>query len=529
MNMHRSSLAAGVATVVLFAVMVPLAAAGVTVQEASLNPTGEVYELNRDAAGNLIISEWGSDEVWHVNAATSAYTVYEGIEYVVDARPDATGAIWWTDSGAVFGRIDVQAGTLTTWDLGGTHNRGARPSRPTADQESQRWPAQTRAQPDAPTQDHHLWGVAFDDAGGVWLPEWDSSESGLYRFDPATTELCTHSLPDGVSSQYALYDDGVLWLGDEVTERLVRYDPAAGEGTYWEVGSGSMPIGLALDVDGNLWYADWWLANLGRLEPDIDRLTTYDVPAEGWPVMIIHLDGGLWYTEDYWGTVGVLDPALATGTSTILSTGTQTATITCDLLGPGTTTPVEIRSGTLTWTEGQVTPNTDTEGWTVYELPGGGLPYGLVGSEDTIWITDFGRQKLLRFGLEDVLPEIAVVKTADPTSVPETGATVDYTIAVSNLSGEPITLNSLVDDRFGDISAECGLPVSLAVSGEAGDSFTCTINRFISGDYPGSHVNVVTATATDDEGNEATDTGTATVGFGSRIYLPLVVNAGDRY
>jgi hypothetical protein len=43
----------------------------------------------------------------------------------------------------------------------------------------------------------------------------------------------------------------------------------------------------------------------------------------------------------------------------------------------------------------------------------------------------------------DVLPDVSVAKDASPTEVPETGGWVTFTVVVSNLNSEPVTLNSL--------------------------------------------------------------------------------------
>ncbi len=108
---------------------------------------------------------------------------------------------------------------------------------------------------------------------------------------------------------------------------------------------------------------------------------------------------------------------------------------------------------------------------------------------------------------EDVLPDISIVKSADPTSVPETGGDVTFTFLVTNNSLEDATLDSLVDSDFGDLNGQgdCSVPQPLAGSG---GTYTCSITVFLSGDASGpAHNNVVTATASDDDGNtdEATD------------------------
>ncbi len=108
---------------------------------------------------------------------------------------------------------------------------------------------------------------------------------------------------------------------------------------------------------------------------------------------------------------------------------------------------------------------------------------------------------------DDVLPDISITKTADPTSVPETGGDVVFTFVVTNNSVEAATLTSLVDSDFGDLNGQgdCVVPQLLAGSG---GTYSCAITEFLSGDAAGpAHTNVVTATATDDDGNtdEATD------------------------
>ena len=45
----------------------------------------------------------------------------------------------------------------------------------------------------------------------------------------------------------------------------------------------------------------------------------------------------------------------------------------------------------------------------------------------------------------DVAPDIKVIKTADPTQIPETGGDVTFTFVVQNIGAEAVTLTSLVD------------------------------------------------------------------------------------
>lgn len=116
---------------------------------------------------------------------------------------------------------------------------------------------------------------------------------------------------------------------------------------------------------------------------------------------------------------------------------------------------------------------------------------------------------------KDVLADISVTKTANPTSVPETGGDVTFTVLVENDSDEPVTLNSLVDDVFGNLhgQGDCSVPQSLAASGQAGASYGCSFSQAVAGDYGTFHVDTVTASADDDDGGTATARDSARVTF----------------
>jgi uncharacterized repeat protein (TIGR01451 family)/LPXTG-motif cell wall-anchored protein len=119
----------------------------------------------------------------------------------------------------------------------------------------------------------------------------------------------------------------------------------------------------------------------------------------------------------------------------------------------------------------------------------------------------------------DLLPSIVVAKTANLATVPETGGNVTFTVSVTNQSAESVTLDSLVDDVFGDLdgAGSCAVPQTLAANG---GTYECSFTEFLAGDPAVPHVNTVTATASDDDGNQATDDDDATVVFGD--LLPMI-------
>ncbi len=111
----------------------------------------------------------------------------------------------------------------------------------------------------------------------------------------------------------------------------------------------------------------------------------------------------------------------------------------------------------------------------------------------------------------DYLPKIDVSKEANVASVPESGGNVTYTVSVKNDAVEGFTLNSLFDDKFGDLSGvgTCAVPQTIA----SGATYTCTFTKTLKSDVLTPHVNTVTASGVDPEQNPATDADDASVDF----------------
>jgi hypothetical protein len=112
----------------------------------------------------------------------------------------------------------------------------------------------------------------------------------------------------------------------------------------------------------------------------------------------------------------------------------------------------------------------------------------------------------------DVTPtpaDVVVVKNASPTSVPEPGGEVQFTVRVTNHAVEPLTLTALVDDVHGDLNGRgsCAVPQTLDV----GQTYTCYFTATVSGNAVYVETDTVTATLVDNEGNSASQSDTATV------------------
>ena len=111
----------------------------------------------------------------------------------------------------------------------------------------------------------------------------------------------------------------------------------------------------------------------------------------------------------------------------------------------------------------------------------------------------------------NVMPDITVTKTANPTNVPETGGSVTFTFLVANIGVENVTLTSLTDSTFGDLNGQGTCAIGGAIA--AGSSYTCSITVWLSGDSAIPHTNTVTAIGTDNDGSMDTATDDETVTF----------------
>lgn len=111
----------------------------------------------------------------------------------------------------------------------------------------------------------------------------------------------------------------------------------------------------------------------------------------------------------------------------------------------------------------------------------------------------------------DVLPSLEVTKTANPTSLPETGGNVTYTYTVHNTGTVSATISALSDDKFGTLSGDTDCQIGTVLS--AGASCSFEVSKPLSGAALSSHTNVFSASAEDAEGNTASDTDDATVTF----------------
>jgi uncharacterized repeat protein (TIGR01451 family) len=133
----------------------------------------------------------------------------------------------------------------------------------------------------------------------------------------------------------------------------------------------------------------------------------------------------------------------------------------------------------------------------------------------------FSPQDTAQVIINDVKPSATLSKTASPETCSEAEIPCDVIFSVvftNTSSSDPLTISSLFDTPYGDIttaggdikSTTCSIPAGAVAPGATYScSFTVSVGSGLNaGDFK---TDIVTATATDDEGNQVTPSDSATV------------------
>jgi streptogramin lyase len=336
------------------------ARAGLWVRETPLSPDGTAYDLNLDSQGTLWISDWGAGEIRSFDPSTGAYTSYLVGGSPSDARSDGAGTVWWADYfNNQLARLATSTGQTTAWKI-----------------------------PNSTT----LYSTALDPSDVVWVSDrWASS---LYRLDPGTNQLCTYALPDMGVIDHLYADGNQLWFGDTHNARIVRLQGDTFD--WWNLPAGSQPRGMEMAGNGQLWWTDPGLSDVGLLDTGQAKVTTFTPPVSGQPQMLAEFGGKLWYSQQDPGQVVVLDPAVAVSQTITATTGTLAVTPSCGELLPLDPVSVATTSGVASWTEESYPTTLDEGGWTVYEMPLDSAPWGIAAT-DRVWVVDQYYQLLVTF------------------------------------------------------------------------------------------------------------------------------------
>ncbi|MGI8808533.1 MAG: hypothetical protein ACR2KK_11945 [Acidimicrobiales bacterium] len=129
--------------------------------------------------------------------------------------------------------------------------------------------------------------------------------------------------------------------------------------------------------------------------------------------------------------------------------------------------------------------------------------------------------------LINVVPDIAVVKSARPTTRPAPGGTFTFDVVVTNTGPNPLTITSLTDDIYGDLSTRGTCTTAVNTVLPSGGTYSCSFPGEFTGIGGAAQTDIVTVTGRDAAGTVVRDTDDATVTLTNVAPTVRVVKTAD--
>lgn len=240
----------------------------------------------------------------------------------------------------------------------------------------------------------HPHDVAVASDGGVWYTGQRNGTLGW--LDPATGEVREARLPSGAAPHGVITGpDGAGWVTDQGLNAILRVTPGDFELDVFPAPAGTSPHTPVFDFDGILWFtgAGGWI---GRLDPADGQVDAIRAPRGAGPYGItVTPSNEIWFVSLQGSYLGQVDKA--TGDIEVIEPPTANA---------GTRRVWSDSTGRLWvsyWNAGMVAVYDPADGsWREWDLPGGGnQAYSMYVDElDAVWLSDFGRNSVVRFDPE---------------------------------------------------------------------------------------------------------------------------------
>jgi virginiamycin B lyase len=191
------------------------------------------------------------------------------------------------------------------------------------------------------------WSAAPDKDGNFWIPYYGRANK-IGELNPTTGVITEYPVPETRTA--AIHSavpapDGSVWLTEQGTDKIGRWDPKTKQitefpddwgkhtarigvdGRVWSTGGLNVydpkyetfthitdvpsAYGIALDKDGNAWFAELRKdGRIGKVDAKTLQVTKYQPPtATGFPRRIqVDSDGLVWFAEFQAGKIGQFDP-----------------------------------------------------------------------------------------------------------------------------------------------------------------------------------------------------------------------------
>ncbi|HEC63473.1 MAG TPA: hypothetical protein ENI38_03710 [Candidatus Acetothermia bacterium] len=158
--------------------------------------------------------------------------------------------------------------------------------------------------------------------GSVWFTQ---PYSALSRLDPSSDTMLFYNVPSGTNPLgIEVGPGGKVWFTDLTRPAIGRLDPSTGNVTLWTIPGGVQPVEVAVDAPSGVWFADREGNAIGFLSPSRDEISLWRLPPGSYPVTVkLAPDGSVWFVCERGNTIGRLEiipvlgpPPVGPGTTT---------------------------------------------------------------------------------------------------------------------------------------------------------------------------------------------------------------------
>jgi len=360
-----------------FLLLIPLSvhAATITLDEVSLSPKINGY----NASGVYIAPDENIfvvddlNELWKIEPVSGAYSKFLiGGYNLADIVITPEGNLWWSDNAMNFGFLDMKTNQIHFASI-------------------------DTSQFTEPPQPLNIGPITYYDST-VWLASWAVTNYGL--FGVTGTDICLYEFPVGLFAADLIELGGIIWGIDWDHESLFRFDPVSHDLKFIEY-EGNIGQYSNMQSDENFiwWIEDAVDGKIFRFDIITESLVSFSLPSGSHPRNIFIKGGIIWYT-DTTGGFGRLDPDLSIADTMELSkVNAEIRTHVCKTVD-FFNYPIPPSIGIFDWGEVDSTVTSPQVGLEYYSLPSESEPFGVGISSNNVWVSDRGRQKLIKMQLE---------------------------------------------------------------------------------------------------------------------------------
>jgi streptogramin lyase len=350
----------------------------VFVQHPLPNGSSQPWGITTDSSGRVWFVEEGSNQIGMYDPKTSSFSQYNVTtrdSSLEEIAVDKSGLVWFTElTPSQLGELIPSNGSIREYKLPpgpASFNCGPIGVTPSSsgviwvtcefsNQIDEFFPANSSFLSfNLPVFYSAPLDIVFDSTGNFWFTAADSnmigyvtvtelrngSSSGIQEFAPTNqselatitnTQIPTSSLNSTLvtqrivsslqtPSQIALSPDGnSIWITEHVVSSFDQYNiQTKSLDKYWTSQTHSnefatsLPNGIVIDNEGNIWIAEHYGNRILEFNPSSDQMVEYPIPCCGSQIagslyLTLGRNGVVWFSEFFGNEIGELDPTSAT-------------------------------------------------------------------------------------------------------------------------------------------------------------------------------------------------------------------------